>query len=270
MCTLHFAFYFFPAILALKVFSMDHSLPISLAAEPILHIGSFAVTNALLMSMLISVVFLLVLLFLPRNLAYVPKGLQNIVESLFELVNGVVRSIVSDEKVALAILPLVATFFLFILINNWAGLLPGVGSIGFYEMHEGAEVFVPLLRGANSDLNMTLALACVSVFTLQYMGFKFGGFAYLKKFFNFSGVIDAFIGLLELLSDIVKIFSFSFRLFGNVFAGEVLLIVIGAFVPYVAPIPFLGLELFAGGVQALVFSMLTIAFINMATSHEHH
>lgn len=249
---------------------MDHSLPISLAAEPILHIGSFAMTNALLMSLVMSVFFLSLLLFFPRSLHYVPKGLQNLLESFLELIAGIMGNMVANEKVIFAILPLIASFFLFIILNNWAGLLPGVGSIGFYEMHEGHEVFVPLLRSANSDLNMTLALAMVSVFTLQYMGFKFGGFAYLKKFFNFSGIVPLFIGLLELLSDIIKIFSFSFRLFGNVFAGEVLLIVIGSFVPFLAPIPFLGLELFAGAVQALVFSMLTIAFINMAVSHDHH
>lgn len=249
---------------------MDHSLPISLAAETIFNIGDFAFTNALLMSIVVSLCFLLMLLFLPRSLTYVPKGLQNLIEGFFELIGGVVRNMIADEKVVLVVMPLIATFFLFILMNNWAGLFPGVGSIGFYEIHDGHSVFVPLLRSANSDLNLTLALASVSVFALQYMGFKFGGFAYLKKFFNFSGFIEFFVGLLELLSDIIKIFSFSFRLFGNVFAGEVLLIVIGAFVPFIAPIPFLGLELFAGAVQALVFSMLTIAFINMAVSHDHH
>ena len=249
---------------------MDHSLPISLAAEPIFHIADFTVTNALLMSVLVSCLFLLFLFFFPRKLSYIPRGIQNGTEAAYETISDMVANIITDKKVANAVLPLIVSFFLVILFNNWLGLLPGVGSIGFYEIHAGHEIFVPLFRGANSDLNMTLALALFSVFALQYMGLKFGGFAYLKKFFNFRSLVDFFIGILELISDVIKIFSFSFRLYGNVFAGEVLLIVMGAFVPFIGPLPFLVLELFAGGVQALVFSMLTVAFINMATAHEHH
>jgi F-type H+-transporting ATPase subunit a len=166
--------------------------------------------------------------------------------------------------------PLVATFFIFIIVNNWAGLIPGFGSIGIYEMKEGHEVFVPFLRSANADLNTTIMLSLVSVIVIQIVGIGVIGLkSYTKKFFNFSSPILFFVGILELISEFIKIISFSFRLFGNVFAGEVLLIVITMLVPYILPIPFYGLELFVGFIQALVFTMLTLVFIKMATIEAH-
>lgn len=250
---------------------MEHSLPISLAAEPVLHIGGFTVTNTLFASLIVTIGLVIILLFMPRKLQYVPRGIQNFWELVYEQLDNFVSSVIENMQVRKVALPLVATFFLYILLNNWLGLLPGFGSIGFYEIHRGSEVFVPLLRGANSDLNMTLALGLVSVVSLQYFGLRFGGFAYLKKFFNFKNPIYTIVGILELISDFVKIFSFTFRLYGNIFAGEVLLTVIAAFVPFLAPLPFLGLEIFTGLIQALVFSMLTLVFINMATQpHDAH
>jgi F-type H+-transporting ATPase subunit a len=133
------------------------------------------------------------------------------------------------------------------------------------EEHEG----VALFRGANADINMTLALALISVASVQYFGFKYAGLKYGKKYINFSSPIFFFVGILEIISEISKILSFAFRLFGNVFAGEVLIAVISFLIPVVLPMPFVGLEIFVGFIQALVFAMLTLVFINMATEAHH-
>jgi len=199
------------------------------------------------------------------------------VDTLFEGLYSFIENIARDKTRAL--LPLVATFFFFILTANWMGLLPGVGSIGLYEEHHGERVLVPFFRGANADLSTTLALAIISVIAVQVVGLRFQGPRYLRKFFNFSAppnsgalgpvlrIANGFAGLLEIISEVSKIFSFAFRLFGNIFAGEVLLIVVSFLAAFVATLPFMGLELFVGLVQALVFSMLSLVFYTMATHH---
>jgi len=128
--------------------------------------------------------------------------------------------------------------------------------------------FTPLLRGSTADLNTTIALALVAFFAIQYFGFSTLGSPYIKRFLNFSNPIMFFVGILELVSDISKVISFAFRLFGNIFAGEVLLSVVAFLIPFIAPTPFLFLEIFVGFIQALVFSTLTAVFINVATVHE--
>jgi len=135
-----------------------------------------------------------------------------------------------------------------------------------------ASVFVPLFRASTADLNTTIALALISVGMTQYYGVAYLGLSYFTKFLNFKqGPIFTFVGLLEIISELAKIISFAFRLFGNIFAGEVLLAVIAYLLPLIAPVPFLGLEIFVGFIQALVFAMLTLVFINMATvGHEDH
>jgi F-type H+-transporting ATPase subunit a len=158
--------------------------------------------------------------------------------------------------------PLLITIFIFVLINNWIGLLPGVGSI----IIKTAEGNVPLLRGANADLNTTLALAIVSVAAIQFYAMRELGFRrHIKKYFALDPIYS-FVGFLELISEFSKVISFSFRLFGNIFAGEVLLIVIAYLLPLVGPLPFFGLELFVGLIQALVFTMLTLVFLVIATA----
>ncbi len=136
------------------------------------------------------------------------------------------------------------------------------------DSHE-EEKGVALFRGANADINMTIALALISVASVQFYGLKFAGTNYLKKYINFSSPIMFFVGILEIISEFSKILSFAFRLFGNIFAGEVLIAVISYLIPLVLPMPFIGLEIFVGFIQALVFSMLTLVFINMATEAHH-
>ena len=186
-------------------------------------------------------------------------------------------------------------------MSNWFGLLPGVGTIGIkkYEItpvhtaetspspkkelsrqattkqqetsHSQRAFDIPLFRSPTADLNTTLALAIIGMGMLQYWGMKaLGGFTYLGKFFTLKDPVSMFVGILEFISEAGKVISFSFRLFGNIFAGEVLLVIIGSLIPVIAPLPFIGLEIFVGFIQALVFSMLLAVFLSIATTEAHH
>ena len=245
-------------------------MTISLAAEPIFHIGSFPITNTLITSWIATAVLIIISLFLRKRIKEVPRGLQNVVEAIFEALLGLMDSVTQDRAMSKKLFPLIVTIFLFITTANWFGLLPGFGPIGIYEQHEGHEVLVPFFRSTNSDLNMTLAIAIISVLSMQVFGIIAIGFAkYSKRFINFKNPIMGFVGALEFISDISKILSFSFRLFGNVFAGEVLLVVISSLIPFIVPVPFYFLEIFVGFIQAFVFSILTLVFIKVATLEPH-
>jgi F-type H+-transporting ATPase subunit a len=181
----------------------------------------------------------------------------------------------------------VTTIFLFVAFNAWLSLIPGFGSITITNA-EGHHVH--LLRGANTDINMPLALALVSFIFVEYFGLKSLGIRYLRKFLNvgqffsslgqvirgklraglgglFSGFINIFVGLLETLSEFIRIVSFTFRLFGNMTAGEILLLIAAFLIPWVFAIPFYGLELLVGFVQALIFGGLTLVFLTLAVAH---
>ena len=264
-------------------------LSIRLAPEPVFHLGGFAVTNTLLASWLAMLLLLVAAVLARRKLADVPssRSLQNAVEAIIETLYGFMEGIVGEK--ARSFFPVVATFFLFILTANWLGLLPGFGSVGFWAEEGGRRVFVPLLRGATADLSTTIALAVCAVISLQVYGVRMRGLrGYASRFLPigrlrdfagglvrgkgvrlsllFRGLLDLFIGLMELFEDLTKILSFSFRLFGNVFGAEVLLLVIAFLVPYVASIPFLILEVFGGFIQAFIFAVLTTAFLGSVTS----
>jgi len=236
-------------------------MTISLAAEKI---PGLPITNSLLTGLAATLVILLIFYLLTRGIRRVPRKRQNVAEWIVEAFLNLTESITGDRQKALKLLPLGLTFFIFILVNNWLGLLPGVGSIGFREVEEGRETFIPLLRSSNADLNTTLALAVIAVFAIQRFGIGALGIKYFKKFFNFRNPIYFGIGILEIISEFAKIISFSFRLFGNVFAGEILLAVITGLIPFIAPLPFYGLELFVGLIQALVFTILSLVFFHMA------
>ncbi len=245
---------------------------ISLAAESIGSIGGFPITNSLLTAWLVAALLVALGLVIRSRVQLIPRGLQNAAEAILEFLLKLADQVTGDRRQSEQFFPLVATIFIFIVTANWFGLLPFVGPVGVHTVHEGQSVVVPLLRSANADLNMTLALAIIAVVSLQVFGIATIGFArYAGKFFNFKNPIFFAVGLLELVGEVAKVISFSFRLFGNIFAGEVLLIVIGSLVAYVAPLPFYGLELFVGFIQALVFSTLTLVFLKMAvTDHAEH
>ena len=246
-----------------------------LASETIFHIGSFQVRNTMIMAWLAMAVVFAVVFFARRTkFKEVPGRFQAFIELIVEGLFGFFDSIIGDRKQTRLFFPLLATIFLFLMLANWMGILPGVGSITIYGEHNGHMLNLPIFRSMNADVNMTLAVAVISVIATQLFGIAaLGVLPYAGKFFvaPWRDPIGSFVGILELIAECAKIISFTFRLFGNIFAGEVLLVVIGFLMPYVAPIPFLGLEIFVGFIQALVFSMLTAVFIKMAvTSHGGH
>jgi F-type H+-transporting ATPase subunit a len=250
-------------------------MEISIAAEKLFSIGSFPVTNAFLIGFLVSIFLIVVMQKVRKHLKQVPRGVQNLVEVVFEALLDLVESVTQDKKQARQFFPLIATIFLFVLIANWAGLLPGLGTVGLAHMKDGHATIVPFLRSTSADLNFTIALSLIAVFTVQFTGIAALGIAkYGKKFFvspfQKPYGIGMAVGILELVSELGKIISFTFRLFGNVFAGEVLLTVMLHLVPYLIPLPFMFLEVFVGFIQAVVFAMLTLVFLKMATVEVEH
>lgn len=237
---------------------------ISLAAEKVATIYSFSVTNSMMGTLLVDI--LLIALSISVNMAgvkKVPGAVQNFFEMVTEAFLDFCDSIAHSKS--RIFFPIVFTFFLFIIASNWLALLPGFSTILAKE----AGKSVPLLRSPSADLSTTLALGLFSIAAVQFFGFKYLGLSYLKKYFNLKGPIDFVVGLLEIVLEVAKIASFGFRLFGNVFAGEVLLVVAGTLLPLFSPIPVLGMEIFVGFIQALVFSILTLVFLSMSVEKTH-
>jgi len=262
--------------------------------------GSFPITNSLVTTVIVDLLLILTVVFGISKAQLVPRGFQNIVElvvgTFYDFAVGV------DKKNVAKFFPFAATAFLLILLSNFIGLVPGAGSIGTCVEHahaaaagaeaegavttfysswplncpEGTEL-VPFLRAPSADLNMTLALGLISVVLIQYFGLKALGAEYLVRFFNFKeGPMFTVIGFIELISEFIRIISFAFRLFGNIFAGEVVLVVLASLFPYMLPLPFYAFELFVAAMQAIIFSVLTLVFMSMATqahgggSHDDH
>ncbi len=295
------------AIAALLIFSV---LPwfrvgpphVELAAEPLLEHGPKWFTNGLLTTFLVDLIIILLAIFAVFRMKEVPGTWQNIAEILVEGMWNLTQSIAGHGSAnSRKFFPWVITIFIFVLISNYIGLLPGFGSLGVWhsaeEGHallelneqvamaggdvvvaaapaeENAPVLVPLFRSPSADLNMTVALALISVLMTQVYGVQALGIGYFSKFFKnpFKDAMGATVGFFELIAEISKIISFSFRLFGNIFAGEVVLLVMAFLVTFLLPVVFYGLELFIGFIQALVFMLLTLAFFTMATvSHDDH
>ncbi|OHA20576.1 MAG: ATP synthase F0 subunit A [Candidatus Taylorbacteria bacterium RIFCSPHIGHO2_01_FULL_51_15] len=245
---------------------------ISIVPETLFHIGPLSVTNTLLTAWLVLLLLTLGAVLFSVVIRSIPGRIQAGVEALLEGLLGFFETIAGSRETTRRFFPIVATIFIFVLLSNWVGILPGIGSIGFYEVLEGKETFVPLFRSVFSDLNMTLALALIAVSLSHFFGVVTLGIkSHVGKFINFSSPIAAFTGILEIISEVAKVISFSFRLFGNVFAGEVLLTIIAFLIPYIAPLPFLGLELFVGFIQALIFGTLAmVAFSSFSVSHAEH
>lgn len=242
---------------------------IQLPAEKVVEPFGFPITNTMLATWVVMAVLVGTSFWATRRMQEVPSGLQNLAEMGVEALANLVDGVAGKER-GRKFFPLVASIFIFILVANWMGLLPLFGTLGIIREVHGEREFIPLLRSASTDLNTTLGLALISVGTIQVFGIRYLGFrGYTSRFINVRGPIDMFVGLLELISEFAKIISLSFRLFGNIFAGEVLLGVIGFLMPWVAIVPFMGLELFVGAMQAFIFAMLTLVFlVSATTSHE--
>jgi F-type H+-transporting ATPase subunit a len=269
--------------------------PVEVVAEPIAHLPFLgAITNAQVTTWLVMILLVWLAAAAMRSRSLVPSGLQNMMEAMVEALWNLSEDVAGEKRVR-KFFPIMATIFFFVLLSNWLGLLPGVGTLGLWETVNGERVIVPLLRSPSTDLNTTLALALISVILTQIFGIQaLGVLRYFGKFINLTGTakllgaltgrspkparptgyimliffaaIDLFMGVLEFVSEVAKILSFSFRLFGNIFAGEVLLVVIAFLMPYLLPLPFLGLEVFVGFIQAFVFAVLTLVFMTIATT----
>jgi F-type H+-transporting ATPase subunit a len=267
------------------------------------------ITNSLVMTVLTDLLLILTIVFGVRNMKLIPSGFQNTIEAAVEAFYNFAQGI--DRKNVAKFFPLCATIFFFFLYANFIALVPGVGTIGTCvpEAHvespanvpatsegqnaagasteagseesvfAGLPVYcgegtflIPWLRAPAADLNVTLAFALSAVFMVEVFGFQALGLNYLTKFFNFrEGFMGAFVGILELISEFVRIIAFAFRIFGNIFAGEVILVVMSFLFPYLLPLPFYGLEVFVAFIQALVFSILTMVFMLLATlAHSGH
>jgi len=223
------------------------------------------------------------------KLKQIPGKIQHIFEILLEGALSLCDQVTNDRQLTLKIFPLVTSLFIFILVNNWLGLLPIVGSIGFVE----DSVFIPIFRAGTADINTTLALSIAIVIGSNIFGIiAIGAWKTFNKYVNIKALvsipmkirkdpsviivapISVFVGLLELIGEIAKVASLSFRLFGNVFAGEVLLASMGAIFLYILPTPFLFLEVFIGLIQALIFSLLATVYFTIAAQdhgeHEEH
>ncbi|MBI4811841.1 F0F1 ATP synthase subunit A [Candidatus Falkowbacteria bacterium] len=269
----------------------------TLFAEPIFYVGKFNITNSLLNSWLAVFLIILMALAIRKKINFVPRGLQNALEAAIEGLLGIFDSVTGSREKSLKFFPLVFAFFIFILVNNWLGLLPGIGSIGqvIYEhganaaIGAGEKIFVPYFRGGTADLNTTLALATIGVVASHVIGvMAIGAWHYLNKFINIKALLEipkkiikeptilivnpikVFVGLLEIIGELAKVASLSFRLFGNIFAGEVLLASMSAILAFGLPIPFMFLEVIIGLIQALIFMMLVLVYLTINTTIEEH
>jgi len=260
---------------------------VPLAAEPIAHIGAFPITNAMVNAWVVTVFFVVVAFMVSRRKQLVPTGISNVVEGTVEILSNEIEKVAGSRKKARQFFPLIATIFLVVLANNWLGLIPGTGTIGIYGLMHGEVELIPLLRPAGSDLNFTLAIAVTAVLFSHFAGVRAVGLVdYFSKFVNVKGifksikhgpmaivtaVIEFGVGLIEIIGEFAKTLSLSLRLFGNVFAGEILMTVMLGLVSYVVPIPFMFLEILVGIVQATVFAMLTLVYLVIATTpHGEH
>jgi len=304
---------------------------VELSGMPIFSNGPAWLTNALITTIIVDLVIIIVAVLATSKMQLIPSGLQNFMELVVEGLFGLAQSVAGDR--ARDFFPWVATIFIFVLMSNWIGLIPGVGSIVVYHngttsheansqtvrlsnqlamahgklilvdsssdtklaqtatpvpqegagtneaTHEAEAEYVPLFRAPSTDLNMTFALAISTMVMVQVWGVRSQGSAYFAKFTNTKGpnvlmrIIAGYVSVLEIISEFARIIAFGFRLFGNIFAGEVVLMTMAFLIPFFLPLPFYGLEVFVGVIQALVFMMLALVFFTMATishGHEEH
>lgn len=249
----------------------------TLAPETLFHIGKIPVTNTIINTWIAMGIFLVVGVFISKNVSLKPGKVQNFWEYILELVMGYFDQVTGSRTKTIKYLPVAGSVFFFILLSNWLGLLPGTGSITYgHNM---------LLRPANTDLNLTLSMALFSVvmshvFAIGSIGF----FVHINKFIQVGPLLKSFkkgpmgiltavvefaVGLLEIISEVAKVLSLSLRLFGNIFAGEVLMTVIASIVAIIMPTPFMMLELLVGLIQAGVFAILTIVYLTVAGEAPH-
>lgn len=245
---------------------MAQELDISIAPHVITEIAGLPITSTLITSWLVVVVIIVGAFLIGRSLKLVPSKGQIIVESLFTLVHDYVKDVLGDAKLTARYFPLIMTIFVFVLVSNLLGLFPFMEAIGIHHAGE----FVPLFAPINTDLNVPLALAIISFLTVEVSGIVYLGFrSYAGKFLNFSSPMAFAVGILEIIGNLARLISLSFRLFGNILAGHLLIIVIMSFLPYLAPLPFIAFEIFVALMQAAIFALLTLFFIKLSIEDPH-
>jgi F-type H+-transporting ATPase subunit a len=253
---------------------------VEIAAETLFTFGPLTVTNSMVGALLASVLLLLIARWFNRHSALVPSRAQSLVELPIEFLAGIVRG--TGGKRWRQFAPLILAIFLFVLTANWMSLLPGVGTIGLAEEVDGKQIIVPFVRAGAADLNFTLGLALVSFVSFIAFGLRANGVrGYLKELLVAEpAYMTPLLTPIHLISELSRVISLSMRLFGNVFAGEVLLATMLALtttaifmlpLAFVIPGVFIGLELLFGLVQALVFALLSMTYITLAIAeHRQH
>ena len=248
----------------------------SIKAETLFTLGPFHITNSILMMLLVGVILVIFFALMTRRMQVVPGRGQNLAEMAVESMLGLTEG-VAGKRTGRVIFPLIATLFIFIILANYLALFPGVGAIGLCEKETAATeatsvacpagtTLVPFLRAPNADLNMTVAMALIAVTIVQIAGvISHGAGGYVKELCT-----PGFLGPVHVIGELSRVISLSARLFGNIFGGEVLLLVMyylfGSLFIGFGVFIFLGLELLFGFIQALLFSMLTLTYITLAVS----
>jgi F-type H+-transporting ATPase subunit a len=261
----------------------------TLFAEPIAHLGSFTVTNALFTSWIVVFILIVIAVVVKLSIKKIPKGIQNLFELVIEGAEDLCDQVTNSRVITNKAFPIVFAVFMFVLLNNWMGILP-LGGFGLIEMGEHGKVWIPLIRSGTADINGTLPLAIMSVIGANIFGIiSIGLWKTINKYVNLNALGSIFtkvkkdpsilmtapimfaVGLLELVGEFAKVASLSFRLFGNVFAGEVLLASMGAIIAYILPTPFLLLEVLVGVIQAFIFAILTLVYYTISSmDHDEH
>jgi F-type H+-transporting ATPase subunit a len=262
---------------------------VTLFAEPIAHFEYLNVTNALLTSWVSVILIIILAIILRSKITAIPGKIQSVFEMIIEGALSLCDQVTNSRALSIKIFPIAISVFFFILVNNWLGILP-LGGFGIIEKGEHGNLFIPFLRGGTADINTTIALAVMAVIGANLFGVvSIGLWKTFNKYVNLKALgsiftkirrdptiiivapITFFVGLIEIVGEFAKIASLAFRLFGNVFAGEVLLVSMAALVAYLVPIPFLFLELLVGVIQALIFSILLVVYFTISASdHDEH
>ena len=245
---------------------MEHGIHVALSAEKLGTLWGIPITNTLVTSWIVVALLFLIAVLVGGRLRLTPNRIQTVFEWVFGFVYDYIAETLGTKEMARRFFPLIITIFLFIFASNMLEFTPGIGSIGIFR----GEEFTPFLRSVNTDLNVTLALAIISFVVIEITGIvTIGAGRYFSKFFNLHG-IGAVVGIIEFLSELARLISFSFRLFGNILAGEVLIMVAIYFAPYLGPVPLMMFEVFVGFIQAAIFAILTLFFIKIAILEPSH
>ncbi len=251
-------------------YAAGDGLSIHLAPPVLGHVFGIPLTSTMVTAWVTMLVLTLAAFFIGRNLRLIPGKVQIVTETLVGGVFDYMADVLESRTLAMRYFPVIMTIFLFILSLNWIGLLPGITGFGLVGDNHGKTELIPFLYPAHTDLNMTIALAVIAFFFIEIAGVvAIGLWKYAGKFINFSSPLNFLIGIIELISELARLISFSFRLFGNIFAGKTLLLVAMFFVPFILPVPVLAFEFFVGFIQAFIFAVLTLFFVKLAIAEPH-